>query len=97
MKFEGIVESSLVYGAFDIHCKLDVESMERLRKVHDKINKLRILTSQTLIAYKRAPRKRKRLKNHKIKPYSSKTLIFFNKSNNKTLKVFIFSYLKPFL
>jgi hypothetical protein len=41
--------------------------MEKLREVHDKVRKLRILTSQTLIVYKKALRKRRRLKNHKIR------------------------------
>ena len=72
MKFEGVVESSLVYGEFDIHCKLLVESMEELREVHDEVRKLRILTSETLIAYERAPRKKKRVRNHTIRKLGHK-------------------------
>jgi DNA-binding Lrp family transcriptional regulator len=29
-KMEGIAESCLVYGAYDIHCKIEVENMEKL-------------------------------------------------------------------
>jgi len=67
MKFEGVVESSLVYGEFDIHCKFLVESMVKLREVHDEVRKLRILTSETLIAYERAPRKERRVRNHRVR------------------------------
>ena len=72
MKFEGVVESSLVYGEFDIHCKFLFESMERLREVHDEVRKLRILTSETLIAYERAPRKKTRVRNHTIRKLGHK-------------------------
>ena len=67
MKFEGVVESSLVYGEFDIHCKLNVESMDKLKEALEKVRKLRILTSETLIAYERAPRKGRVLKNNHIR------------------------------
>ncbi len=67
MKLDGIVASSLVYGEFDIHCKLVVESMEKLRKVHDEVRKLRILTSETLLAYERAPRKGSGVKNNHVR------------------------------
>jgi len=67
MKLEGIVESSLVYGEFDIHCKLLVESMEKLREVHDEVRKLRILTSETLITYERAPKKERRVRNNRAR------------------------------
>ena len=66
MKIEGIEESSLVYGEYDIHCKLRVESMKKLREVHDEVRKLRILTSETLIAYEKAPRV-KRVTNRHIR------------------------------
>ena len=67
MTFEGIVESSLVYGEFDIHCKLLVENMEKLREVHDEVRKLKILTSETLIAYERTPRKERRVRNNQVR------------------------------
>lgn len=66
MKIEGIEESSLVYGEYDVHCKLRVESMKKLREVHDEVRKLRILTSETLIAYEKAPRV-KRVTNRHIR------------------------------
>ena len=66
-KIEGITESSLVYGEYDIHCKLNVESMEKLREVHDKVRKLRILTSETLIAYEKAPRRVERVTNRHLR------------------------------
>ncbi len=71
MKFDGVKETSLVYGEFDIHCKIDVDSMEKLREVHDKIRKLRILTSETLIAYERAARKRS-VRNHHVRRWGHK-------------------------
>jgi DNA-binding Lrp family transcriptional regulator len=71
MKFDGVVEGSLVYGEFDILCKLVVESMEKLKEVHDKIRKLRILTSETIIAYERAQGKRS-VKNHHIRKLGHK-------------------------
>jgi len=72
MKLDGIVGSSLVYGEFDIHCKLVVESMEKLRKVHDAVRKLRILTSETLLAYERAPSKGRILKNNLVRKLGHK-------------------------
>jgi len=72
MKFEGVTEGSLVYGEFDIHCKIDVENMKKLREVHDKIRKLKILRSETLIAYERAPRKKGSLKNHHVRKLGQK-------------------------
>ena len=72
MNFDGVVEGSLVYGEFDVHCKIVVESMEQLRAVHDKIRKLRILTSETLIAYERASRKRGSLRNHHVRKLGHK-------------------------
>ena len=72
MKFDGVKEGSLVYGEFDIHCKIIVENMEKLREVHDKIRKLRILRSETLISYERAYRKGKGLGNHHVRRWGHK-------------------------
>lgn len=55
-KIEGIEEASLVFGEYDVHCKLRVEGMEKLREILAKVRKLRILTSETLIAYEKAPK-----------------------------------------
>ena len=63
-KIEGIAESSLVLGEYDIHCKLRVESMKKLRQILAKVRKLRILTSETLIAYEKAPRVRRVTNRH---------------------------------
>jgi DNA-binding Lrp family transcriptional regulator len=71
MKLDGVTEGSLVYGEFDIHVTLLVENLEKLRKVHDKIRKLRILTSETLIAYERADRKRS-VRNHHVRKLGHK-------------------------
>lgn len=71
VKLDGVKEGSLVYGEFDIHCKIVVESLEKLREVHDKIRKLRILTSETLIAYERAARKRS-VRNHHVRKLGHK-------------------------
>ena len=72
MKFDGVEAASLVYGEFDIHVKLLVDSMETLREVHDEIRKLRILTSETLIAYERAPRKGSVVRNHHVRTMGHK-------------------------
>ena len=66
MKIEGIEEASLVLGEYDIHCKLRSNSMKKIREVIAKIRKLRILTSETLVAYKKAPRL-KRVTNRHIR------------------------------
>lgn len=41
--------------------------MEKLGGVRKKVRKFRILTSQTLIAHERTPRKERRVKNHKVR------------------------------
>ena len=46
--------------------------MEKLREVHDKVRKLRILTSETLIAYERAPRKERRVRNNMVRKLGHK-------------------------
>ena len=71
MKIEGIKEASLVLGEYDIHCKLRVSSMKKIREVVAKIRKLRILTSETLIAYEKAPRV-KRITNRHVRKIGHK-------------------------
>jgi DNA-binding Lrp family transcriptional regulator len=63
-KIEGIEEASLVLGEYDIHCKLRVESMKKMREILAKVRKLRIMTSETLVAYEKAPRVRKVTNRH---------------------------------
>jgi len=64
IKIEGIEEASLVLGEYDIHCKLRVESMKKMSEILAKVRKLRILTSETLVAYEKAPRVRKTTNRH---------------------------------
>ena len=68
---DGIEESSLVLGEYDIHCKLKVDNMEKLRRILAKVRRLRILTSETLIAYKKGPRVKK-VTNHHIRKLGHK-------------------------
>jgi len=63
-KIEGVEEASLVLGEYDIHCKLRVDSMKEMREVLDRIRRLRILTSETLVAYEKAPRVKKVTNRH---------------------------------
>ena len=57
MTIDGVTEASLVYGEFDIHCKIEVENMTKLKEVIAKIRKLKIITSETLIAYESVPKR----------------------------------------
>ena len=72
MIIDGVVEASLVYGEFDIHVKIVVKDMEKFREVHDKIRKLRILTSETLIAYERSPSRKRSVRNHHVRKLGHK-------------------------
>ena len=63
-QIEGIEEASLVLGEYDIHCKLRTHSMKEIREILAKVRKLRILTSETLIAYEKAPRVKKITNRH---------------------------------
>ena len=67
MKIEGVTEASLVYGEFDIHCKIEVENMAKLKEVIAKIRKLKVITTETLIAYERISKRISRLTNRHIK------------------------------
>ena len=64
LQIEGVAESSLVYGEFDIHCKVLVDSMDALRKVIREIRKLKIMTTETLIAYEKIARVGRITNNH---------------------------------
>ena len=66
-KIEGVTESSLVYGEFDVHCKIEVENMAKLQEVIAKIRKLKVITTETLIAYERMPKRTSRLTNRHYK------------------------------
>ena len=67
MKIDGVTESSLVYGEYDIHCKIEVENMTKLKEVISKIRKLKVITTETLIAYERLEKKISRFTNKHYK------------------------------
>ena len=67
IKFGGVTEASLVYGEYDIHCKIEVDNMDKLKKLVAKIRKLKVRTTETLIAYERASERVKRLSNRRRK------------------------------
>jgi len=67
MKIDGVTESSLVYGEFDIHCKIEVENMDKLKEVITKIRKLKVITTETLIAYERLSKRIRKLTYSRIK------------------------------
>jgi len=67
MKIEGVTESSLVYGEFDIHCKIEVENMTKLKEVIVQIRRLKVITTETLIAYERNSKRISRLTTRHIK------------------------------
>ena len=64
VKIEGVEEASLVLGEYDIHCKLRVDTMKEMREILAKVRKLRIMTSETLVAYEKAPRVRRITNRH---------------------------------
>ena len=66
IKIDGVFEASLVYGEFDIHCRIEVDSLDHLRDIVSQIRKLRVLTTETLIAYERTPIRVKRLTDRRI-------------------------------
>jgi DNA-binding Lrp family transcriptional regulator len=56
MLINDVKDASLVYGEFDIFCRIEVADMGKLREVNMKIRKLKIRTTETLIAFKKAQR-----------------------------------------
>ena len=64
VKIEGVEAASLVLGEYDIHCKLRVDTMKEMREILAKVRKLRIMTSETLVAYEKAPRVRRITNRH---------------------------------
>jgi len=67
MKIKGVAEASLVYGEFDIHCKIVVENMTKLKEVITQIRKLKVITTETLITYERISKRISRLTNRHYK------------------------------
>ena len=66
-KLEGIAEASLVYGEYDVHCKIKVDDMQQLKHVIEKIRKLKIITSETFIAYEKFSKRAKLVRNSHIR------------------------------
>jgi DNA-binding Lrp family transcriptional regulator len=67
MKIEGIIEASLTYGTYDVHCKINVDNVGKIKEIVEKVRKLKIMSSQTLIVYEKAPRKGRGLRNHQVR------------------------------
>ena len=67
MKLEGIAEASLIYGEYDVYCKIKVDDMQQLKHVIEEIRKLRIITSETFIAYEKLSRRTKLVRNSHIR------------------------------
>jgi DNA-binding Lrp family transcriptional regulator len=54
MQLKSITEASLIYGKYDIHCKINVASMDDLKEIIGEIRKLKVITTETFIAYEKA-------------------------------------------
>ncbi len=63
-QLEEVTESSMVFGEFDIHCKIEVDDMKKLAKVVGKIRELKVMTTETLVTHKK---RIKRLSNRRHK------------------------------
>jgi len=61
---EEVTESSMVFGEFDIHCKIEVDDMHKLAEVVEKIRELKVITTETLVTHKK---RIKRLSNRRHK------------------------------
>ena len=66
-KIDGVKEASLVYGEYDIHCRIEVADMDKLREVIAMIRTLKVRTTETLITFKRASERVKRLSNRRLR------------------------------
>ena len=63
---EGVTEASLIYGEFDIHCRIEVETMDQLKQVIADIRKMRVRTTETLITYEKIQKRVSRLTNGRV-------------------------------
>ena len=52
-QIEEITESSMVFGEFDIHCKVEVDDLNQLAEVVGKIRELEVMTTETLVTHKK--------------------------------------------
>jgi DNA-binding Lrp family transcriptional regulator len=57
MALEGIAEASLIYGKYDIHCKIKVNHIDKIKEIIKEIRKLNVITTETFIVYERAYQK----------------------------------------
>ena len=74
IELDGVTEVSLVYGEYDIHCRIEVETMDQLRQVIANIRKMRVRTSETLITYEKIQKRVRRLTNGRLeKHWSNRT------------------------
>jgi len=64
LELEGVTEATLIYGEFDIHSKIRVSSMEKLSEMLQRIRKLKIVRTETLIARTKYKRKSGLTNNH---------------------------------
>ncbi len=56
VKLEGVTEACLVYGIYDILCKIEVDNMGRLKEAVARIRELdNVRLTQTLLVYKTFP------------------------------------------
>jgi DNA-binding Lrp family transcriptional regulator len=67
MSIEGIAEASLIYGEYDIHCKIKVDDMEQLKQLIERIRKLKIITSETFISYEKFSKRAKLVRDKHIR------------------------------
>ncbi len=63
-QLEEVTESSMVFGEYDIHCKIEVDDMVKLAEVVRKIRELKVMTTETLVTHKK---RIKRLSNRRHK------------------------------
>ena len=74
IELDGVTEASLVYGEYDIHCRIEVETMDKLKQVIANIRKMRVRTTETLITYEKIEKRIRRLTNGRIeKHWSNRT------------------------
>ncbi len=63
-RLKEVTEASMVFGEFDIHCKIEVDDMDTLGVIVRKIRKLKVRTTETLVTHKK---RIKRLSNRRHK------------------------------
>ena len=66
IELDGVTEASLVYGKYDIHCRIEVETMDQLKQVIANMRKMRVITTETLITYEKIKKRIRRLTHRRI-------------------------------